>query len=145
MNIDKKEALSTAIIVSILVYALLAIIVTSEPAMLKKLSAVLGQHPLGMPLKMYILYFIAALCLPLTFFFWHIHVTIRYARKVRDSKIFTGNMGAVFSLISYLKFLLHSEDEPQAIKKSKIYTFIGIVYLIGVAVWWIVWAEIHAV
>jgi len=61
MTIDKKEALSTAIIVSILVYALLAIIVTSEPAI------------------------------------------------------------------------------------SKIYTFIGIVNLIGVAVWWIVWAEIHAV
>jgi len=143
MNIDKKEALFTAIIVSILIYALIAIMVTSEPAMTKKLSAVLGHRPLGMPLKVYILSFTAALCAPLIFLFRHIYVTIRYAKKRRDSKIYVGNVGVLFSLTSYLKFLVHSEDEPQAIKRSKIYTFIGIIYLIGVVVWWIVWAEIH--
>jgi hypothetical protein len=143
MNIDKKEAIFTTIVGSILVYALLAIVVTSEPEMMEKLSAVLGYQPLGMPLKVYILSLTAALCFPLIFFFYHIHVTIRYARKRRNSKIYVGNVGVLFSFISYLKFLLHNTEEPQAIKKSKIYTFIGIIYLIGVVVWWIVWAEIH--
>jgi hypothetical protein len=143
MNIDKKEALITAIIISVLVYALLAIVATSEPTMMEKLSIVLTHKPLGMPLKVYILSLTAALCFPLIFFFYHIHVTIRYTRKRPDSKIYIGNIGVWFSLISYLKFLLHNNDEPQAIKKSKIYTFIGIIYLIGVVAWWIFWAEIH--
>ena len=143
MNVDKKEAIFIAIIVSILVYSLLAIMVTSEPAMIEKLSVVLGHKPFGMPLKLYILSFTAALCFPLIFFFWHIYVTIRYTRKMRDSKIYIGNIGVLLSFISYLKFLLNNDDEPQAIKRSKIYTFVGFIYLVSVVVWWIIWAEIH--
>ena len=145
MKIDNKEALFTTIIVSILVYALLAIMVTSEPAMIGKLGVVLGKKPLGMPLKAYILSFTAVLCFPLLFFFWHIYVTIRYARKRRSSKIYSGSIGVLLSLVLYLKFLLHNDDEPQAVKKSKIYTFIGLIYFVGVVVCWIIWTEIHGV
>ena len=77
MDINKKEALFSAVILSILVYTLLAVVVTSEPAMIEKLKAVLGHQPFGMPLKEYILCFTAALCVPLIFFFLHIHITIR--------------------------------------------------------------------
>ncbi len=143
MNINKKEALFTTLIVSILVYALLAMSVTSDSKMIKKIGEVIGNQPFGIPIKLYILIFTATLCLPIIFFFWHIYVTINYAKRKRSSKVFFGNIGVFMSLVLYLKFLLQNDSEPLIIKRSKIYTFIGILYLFGIVIWWIIWSSSH--
>lgn len=143
MNINKKEALFTTLIVSIVVYALLAIVVTSNSKMIEKIGKVIGNQPFGISIKLYILVFIATLCIPLLFFFWHIYVTVNYAKRKRSSIVFVGNIGAFMSLVLYLKFLLQNDSEPLEIKRSKIYTFIGILYLIGIVIWWIIWSAIH--
>jgi hypothetical protein len=145
MTIDRKEVAVTSAIVTALVFALLAVIPLSDEGFMAKLQLVIGTVPWGLSSDQYVVLCIAALCLPLPFFLWHAVIVLHYARKSRDRTVHVGRAGGVVALLEYMGYLLRKDHETRAIRRSKIVTFCGILYMIGIAAWWIAWAETHGI
>jgi hypothetical protein len=145
MTIDRKEAAVTSAVVTALVFAMLVFIPFSIDGFMAKLKLVLGAAPMGLKLELYVVLFFAVLCLPLPFFLWHTVIVLHHAKESRDRMIHFGHFGAALALLKYMGFLLRNDHETPTIRRSKVVTFCGILYVIGIAAWWIVWAEAHGI
>jgi uncharacterized paraquat-inducible protein A len=145
MTIDRKEVAVTSAVVIALVFAMLVYIPFSIDGFMAKLKLVLGAAPMGLKLELYVVLFLAVLCLPLPFFLWHTVIVLHHAKENRDRLIHVGLIGTALALLKYMGCLLRNDHETETIRRSKIVTFCGILYVIGIAAWWIVWAEAHGI
>jgi uncharacterized paraquat-inducible protein A len=145
MTVDRKEAAVTSAVVTALVFGMLVYIPFSIDGFMAKLKLVLGAAPMGLKLELYVVLFLAVLCLPLPFFLWHTVIVLHHAKESRDRMIHVGHVGAALALLKYMGFLLRNDHESDTIQRSKIVTFCGILYFIGIAAWWIVWAGAHGI
>lgn len=141
MKIDKKEIARSSLIVTLLIFVVLVCQPLLDLEFKDKVRQMLGDFPLGFQVEVYIVLFTAALCLPLFFFMWHTMITVYYAKKSKSHQIHAGDRGGVLVLLNYLRYLLKSEGEEIKIRISKLITLAGLLYLIGIVVWWIWWSQ----
>jgi hypothetical protein len=144
-RIDHRDARRTALILSALFWCILLYPTNFDAAMTEKLRSVLGDRPAGLPYDLFILLFTFQLSVPMIFFFRHLLITVTYARKRRDAAVHIGHVGAVAGLIGYLRFLLRDSREGTAVRRSKLITFGGILYLLCIVAWWIWWTDRHGI
>jgi hypothetical protein len=106
---------------------------------------VLGDEPNGLKFDLYILLTTLQLCVPMIFFLYHTFITRTYAREYRSPGTHAGDAGAFSGLIGYLRYLATDTGEGPEIRRSKLITFAGIVYLLGLFAWWIWWTDKHGI
>lgn len=145
MDIDLRAANRYGIGGAVVLYLTLLAIELPAVEMMDKLQRVLGDHPWGLPLDVYLVLFNALLCLPLVWFFRHITITTMYARNSKPITLRHGDVGSVLTALSYLLFLLRDEGDDRRIHRSKRIAFLGCLYLIGLVVWWIWWTDLHGI
>jgi hypothetical protein len=144
-RIDRRDALRTALIVSALFWSLLVYGANFDDAFHAKLRGVLGEEPNGLRFDLYILLFAFQLAVPMIFFLYHTLITLTYAKRYQASMAHAGNIGAVVGLIDYLRYLVKDTSEGPVIKRSKLISFAGILYLLGMFAWWIYWTDKHGI
>jgi hypothetical protein len=144
-KIDRQAAARKALIVSGLFWALLVIGASFDDEFNAKLRGVLGDEPNGLKFDLYILLTTLQLCVPMIFFLYHTFITRTYAREYRSPGIHAGDAGAFAGLIGYLRYLATDTGEGPEIRRSKLITFAGIVYLLGLFAWWIWWTDKHGI
>jgi len=144
-KIDRRDALRTALIVSALFWGLLVVAANSSADILGKLRRILGEMPIGLPFELYILVFTFLLSVPMIYFLYHTLITRTYARDCRGTAVHAGDVGAFVGLIGYLRYLVKDTGEGSLIRRSKLITFAGIIYLLGIFTWWIYWTDKHGI
>ena len=144
-NMDRRDALKTALIVSALFWGLLVVTTNSSAEVLGKLRRILGEEPNGLKFELYILLFTFQLSLPMIFFLYHTLITLTYARSYQGKVAHVGDVGAFVGLVGYMRYLVKDTGEGPVIRRSKLITFAGIIYLIGILAWWIWWTEKHRI
>jgi hypothetical protein len=144
-KIDGHDALKTALIVSGLFWGLLVFGVNFDAAFHEKLRSVLGDEPNGLKFDSYILLATFQMSVPMIFFVYHTVITRTHAREYKGTAVHAGDVGAFVGLIGYLKYLATDTGEGPAIRRSKLYTFAGIIYLFGLVAWWIYWTDKNGV
>jgi len=144
-KIDRQYALRSALIVSAMFWAILLIGTNFDAAFHEKLRRVLGDTPNGLKFDFYILFSTFQLSVPLIFFFYHTFITRTYAKEHQGTALHAGDVGAFVGLIGYLKYLTSDTGEGPSIRKSKLITFSGIIYLFGIVAWWICWTDKHGI
>jgi hypothetical protein len=140
-KIDRQEAARMALIVSGLFWALLVIGASFDDEFNARLRGVLGDEPNGLKFDLYILLTTLQLSIPLVFFLYHAFVTLTYAREYRSPGVHAGDAGAFVGLVGYLRYLVRDTGEGPLIRRSKLITFAGIIYLLGLFAWWIWWTD----
>jgi len=144
-KIDRHDAARNALIVSGLFWALLVAAVNFDAAFNEKLRNVLGDEPNGLRFDAYILLTTFQLSIPMAFFLYHTFITLTYARSYQGKVIHVGDVGAFVGLTGYLRYLVKDTGEGPEIRRSKLITFGGIIYLIGIFAWWIYWTDKHGI
>ena len=144
-KIDRHDALRTALIVTALFWVLLVAALNSSMEFLGKLRSILGEEPNGLRFDLYILFFTFQLAVPMIFFLYHALIVLTYARRYQGARAHAGEAGAVIGLIGYLRYLLKDTGEGPVIRRSKLVTFAGILYLLGIVAWWIYWTDTHGI
>jgi hypothetical protein len=144
-RIDRRDALRTALIVSGLFWALLIYGANFDDNFNVKLRTVLGDEPNGLKFDLYILLSTFQLALPMVFFLYHTLITLTYAKRYQGIPAHAGHVGAAMGLIGYLRYLLKDTGEGPVIRRSKLITFTGIIYLLGLVGWWIYWTDKHGI
>ena len=142
---DRRDAFRTALIVSGLFWGLLVATTNSSAEVLDKLRRILGEEPNGLRFDLFILLFTFQISLPMVFFLYHTLITLTYAKRYEGTMLHAGDVGAAIGLVGYLRYLMKDTGEGPAIRRSKLITFAGIVYLIGIAAWWIWWTDKHGI
>jgi hypothetical protein len=142
---DRRDALKTALIVSALFWGLLVVTTNSGGEVLDKLRRILGEEPNGLKFELYILLFTFQLSLPMIFFLYHTLITLTYARSYQGKVAHVGDVGAFVGLVGYMRYLVKDTGEGPVIRRSKLITFAGIIYLLGILAWWIWWTEKHRI
>ena len=144
-EIDRRDALKTAVIVSGLFWLLLVVGANFDSEFSEKLHAVLGEEPNGLKFDLYILLTTLQLSIPMIFFLYHTLITLTYAKRYHASMAYDGNIGAVVGLIDFLRALVKDTGEGPVIRRSKLIAFAGILYLLGIFAWWIYWTDKHGI
>ena len=144
-RIDHRDATRTALILAGLFWLILLYPTNFDAAMSEKLRRVLGGRPEGLSYDLYILLFTLQLSFPMIFFFRALVITRTYARKRQGSVVHAGDAGAVVGLLGYLRYLVKDTGEGPQIRRSKLITLAGILYMIGIVVWWILWTSSHGI
>lgn len=144
-KIDRHDALRTALIASGLLWGLLLYGANFDAAFHEKLHKVLGDEPNGLRFELYILFFTFQLAVPMVFFLYHTLITRTYAKEYKGALVHAGEVGAFVGLIGYLKYLVTDTGEGPQIRRSKLMTVAGILYLIGIVGWWIYWTDKHGI
>ncbi len=144
-RIDRKDALKTALIVAGLFWGLLVYATNFDVAFLEKLRGVLGEEPNGLKFDLYILLTTFQLSIPMVFFLYHTFITLTHARAYRGTVAHVGDVGAFVGLVGYLRYLVKDTGEGPMIRRSKLMTFAGIIYLLGIVAWWIYWTDKHGI
>jgi hypothetical protein len=144
-KIDRHDALRTALIVSALFWGLLVFAANFDAEFSGKLRRVLGDEPNGLRFDFYILLSTFQISLPMIFFLYHTLITRTHAREYRGAKVHVGDLGGFVGLVGYLRYLVTDTGEGSAIRRSKLITFAGIIYLFGLFAWWIYWTDKHGI
>jgi hypothetical protein len=144
-RIDRRDALRTALIVAALFWGLLVYATNFDAGFHEKLRSVLGEEPNGLKFELYILLFTFQLSIPMIYFLYHTLITRTYARDYRGTAVHAGDVGAFVGLIGYLRYLVKDTGEGSLIRRSKLITFAGIIYLLGIFAWWIYWTDKHGI
>jgi hypothetical protein len=144
-KIDRQDAARNALIVSGLFWILLFVAVNFDAAFHEKLRGVLGDEPNGLKFDLYILLTTFELSIPMAFFLYHAFITLSYAREYKSPGIHRGDAGASIGLVGYLRYLAKDTGEGPEIRRSKLITFAGIIYLLGFFAWWIYWTDKHGI
>jgi hypothetical protein len=144
-KIDRHDAARNALIVSGLFWVLLAAAVNFDAAFNEKLRDVLGEKPNGLKFDTYILLSTFQLSIPMVFFLYHTFITLTHARSYQGKVVHVGEVGAFVGLVGYLRYLVKDTGEGPAIRRSKLITFAGIIYLLGLFAWWIYWTDKHGI
>lgn len=144
-KIDRRDALRTALIVSALFWGLLVYATNFDDAFHAKLRGVLGEEPNGLKLELYILLSTFQLAVPMIFFLYHALITLTYAKRYEGTMGHVGHAGAAIGLVGYLRYLLKDSGEGPVIRRSKLITFAGILYFLGIVAWWIFWTDKHGI
>jgi hypothetical protein len=144
-RIDRRDALRTALIVSGLFWALLICGANFDDNFNAKLRTALGDEPNGLKFDLYILLSTFQLALPMIFFLYHTLITLTSAKRYQGAMMHAGDVGAAIGIISYLRYLLKDTGEGPVIRRSKLITFAGIIYLFGIVAWWIYWTDKHGI
>jgi hypothetical protein len=144
-KIDRQEAARNALIVAGLFWALLVAAVNFDAAFHEKLRGVLGDEPNGLKFDLFILLTTFELSIPMVFFLYHTFITRTYAREYTSPGIHAGDAGAFVGLVGYLRYLVRDTGEGPMIRRSKLITFAGMVYLLGLFAWWIWWTDKHGI
>ena len=144
-NMDRRDAFRTALIVSALFWGLLVVSTNSSPEVLGKIHSILGEEPNGLRFDLYILLFTFQLSIPMVFFLYHTLITLTYARSYQGKAAHVGDAGAFVGLVGYMRYLVKDTGEGPVIRRSKLVTFAGILYLIGIIAWWIWWTDKHGI
>jgi hypothetical protein len=140
-RIDRRDALKTALIVAGLFWVLLVVATNCDTAFNEKLRGVLGEEPNGLKFDLYILLTTFQLSIPMVFFLYHAFITLTHAREYKSPGIHAGDVRAFVGFVGYLRYLVKDTGEGPEIRKSKLITFAGIIYLLGIFVWWIWWTD----
>lgn len=143
--VDRRDAFRTALIVSGLFWGLLVVVTNSNAEFLGKLRRILGDEPNGLRFDLYILLFTFQISLPMVFFLYHTLITRTYAKRYEGTMLHIGDAGAAIGLAGYLRYLLKDTGEGPVIRRSKLITFAGIIYLVGIFAWWIYWTDKHGI
>jgi len=144
-KIDRHYAARNASIVTGLFWGLLVYAANYDAEFNEKLRGVLGETPNGLTFQQYVLVFTAQLAAPMIFFLYHTFITLTYAKRYQGRMAHAGDLGAAAGLIGYLRYLLKDTGEGPVIRRSKLITFAGIIYLIGIFAWWIYWTDKHGI
>ena len=144
-RIDRQDALRTAFIVAALFWGLLIYATNFDDAFNAKLRGILGPEPNGLKFDLYILLFTFQLALPMIFFLYHTLITLTYAKRYQGALAHAGDVGAAIGLIGYLSYLIKDTGEGPVIRRSKLITFTGIIYLFGIVAWWVYWTDKHGI
>ncbi len=144
-RIDRHDALRSALIVSAMFWGLLLVGTNSDAAFHEKLHRVLGDEPNGLRFELYILFFTFQMSVPMIFFLYHTFITRTHAKGYKGTMVHAGDVGAFIGLIGYLKYLATDTGEGPAMRRSKLFTFAGIIYLLGLVAWWIYWTDKHGI
>jgi len=142
---DRRDALRTALIIAALFWGLLVVAANSNAEMLGKLRRVLGDEPNGLKFEQYILLFTFQLAVPMIYFLYHTLITLTYAKRYQGTMVHAGDVGTAIGLVGYLRYLLKDTAEGPTIRRSKLITFGGIIYLLGIFAWWIYWTDKHGI
>jgi hypothetical protein len=110
-----------------------------------KLRRVLGDEPNGLRFDFYILLSTFQISLPMIFFLYHTLITRTHAREYRGTTGHLGDVGGFVGLVGYLRYLVTDTGEGSAIRRSKLITFAGIIYLFGLFAWWLYWTDKHGI
>ena len=144
-RIDRRDALRTAFIVAGLFWGLLVYVTNSNAEFHEKLRNVLGEEPNGLKFELYILLFTFLLSVQMISFLYHTLITRTHAREDGGTAIHAGDVGAFVGLIGYLRYLVKDTGEGPLIRRSKLISFAGIIYLLGIFAWWIYWTDKHGI
>jgi hypothetical protein len=144
-KIDRQDAARIALIVSGLFWLLLVVAVNLDAAFHEKLRGVLGDEPNGLKFDLYILLTTLELSIPMLFFLYHAFITLTCAREYKPPGLYTGAAGAFAGLVGYLRYLVKDTGEGLEIRRSKLITLAGIIYLLGLFSWWIYWTDKHGI
>jgi hypothetical protein len=144
-KIDRRDALRNALIIAGLFWGLLVYAADFDARFHEKLRSVLGDEPNGLKFELYILLFTLQLSVPMIFFLYHALITLTYARGYRGTAVHPGDVGAFAGFVGYLRYLLKDTGEGSVIRRSKMITFAGIIYLLGIFAWWIYWTDKHGI
>jgi hypothetical protein len=144
-KIDRHEAARNALIVSGLFWVLPVVAVNFDAVFNEKLRGVLGEEPNGLKFDLYILLTTFQLSIPMVFFLYHTFITLTYARAYRGTAVHVGDVEAFVGLVGYLRYLVKDTGEGPMIRRSKLITFAGIIYLLGLFAWWIYWTDKHGI
>jgi hypothetical protein len=142
-KIDRQEAARNALIVSGLFWVLLVVALNFDAAFHEKLRDVLGDEPNGLKFDLYVLLTMFELGIPMVFFLYHAFITLTYAREYKFPVTHAGDVGAFVGIIGYLRYLVRDTGEGPVIRRSKLITFAGIIYILGLFAWWIYWTDKH--
>jgi hypothetical protein len=144
-KIDRRDALRTALIVSGLFWVLLVVAVNFDAGFNEKLRGVLGEEPNRLKFDLYILLTTFQFSIPMAFFLYHTFIALTHARAYRGTVVHVGDVGAFVGLVGYLRYLVKDTGEGPMIRRSKLMTFAGIIYLLGILAWWIYWTDKHGI
>lgn len=144
-RIDHRDATRTALILAGLFWLILLYPTNFDAAMSEKLRRVLGERPEGLTYDLYILLFTLQLSFPMIFFFRSMVITHTYARRRQGTAVHVGDAGAVVGLLGYLRYLAKDTGEGPELRRSKLIALAGILYMIGIVVWWIIWTDRHGI
>ncbi len=144
-RMDRLDALRSALVAAGLFWGLLLVGTNFDGAFQEKLRRVLGERPNGLSFDLYVLFFTFQLSVPMLFFLYHTFITRTYAKEYRGTVVHVGDVGSFVGLLGYLKYLVTDTGEGPQIRKSKLITFCGIIYLIGIVAWWIYWTDKHGI
>lgn len=142
-RIDHRSVTRNAFLLTGLFWLLLLYPALFDASMSEKLRALLGERPSGMPYERYVLLFTLQLTFPMLFFFHYLLITVTYARRRERTIGHAGDLGAVVGLVGYMRYLARDTGEGPEIRRAKLFTLAGILYLIGVVAWWIWWTDKH--
>jgi hypothetical protein len=144
-KIDRHDALRSALIVAGLFWGLLLYATNFDAAFHEKLHRVLGDAPNGLKFELYILFFTFQLSVPMIYFLYHTFITRTHAKSYQGKVVHVGDVGAFVGFVGYLRYLVKDTGEGPMIRRSKLITFAGIIYLVGIFAWWIFWADKHGI
>ncbi len=140
-----KEDLITAAVVSFCFYALILYMALFEPSTQTMWDKALGPAPYGVQQRLFIFLWITVICLPLPFGFYHVAKAVRLMKREvsrMQLKEHIANYVIPFrSVINYIRRLLSNAGVSADLKRSKLITLALIVYLMVIAIGWILWAE----
>lgn len=144
---DRKELAFSTVGATLCIYLALVAVALSSPGFLGRLEGVIGSEPFGygLPLKIFVIVFLAVISMPVPIFVWAFLTTAIYAKERHRSTFSFGPIGVLAEVASYVRYLVKSEGETLQIRRAKIITLAGILYFFGVLAWWIYWTSSHGI
>jgi hypothetical protein len=143
LKIDRKEiAIGTAVL-SVACLGILLAAIFGGDSFSRRLLAELEGNVVGLSAPAYAVAWAIALCTPLPFWFWHLLVVQHYAkdRARKRRSMGTSPIGAAAAVVDYLHFLVTSKESSRLLRRAKLVSAAGIVYLLSVFGWWLYWTD----